>query len=154
MSQPETVMVVCLAALLCAPGTPYAGDDPALHIPRLKFQWKSGQYVVLTNDDDAFYGYAAWYRCDDDVLKSIGDREQDEWVRNSRFPELTAGPNCYIADVIMSPSAPFTACRQIIDRVADLNLDAKSISAHHVRRDGRERFVYHENDGRPRWWRR
>lgn len=145
-------MVDRLVALFCAPGSAYADDDPAMHRPRLAFEWGTGQWVVMSHGA-RLLGWASWYRCDDETLAALRRGEQDDWVRERRFPVLTAGPHCYIATIVVRPGAPRLVYRTLIDLVGDVNADAQSLSGHLVRHDGRERYVLRVNRGGPDWWR-
>lgn len=143
-----------LVALFVAPGRGgHAGEDPAVVRPRFAFECSTGQHVTVT-DEGVFLGWAAWYRVDDEVLGALRRGEADDWVREKRYPMLTEGPHCYIADVVVAPGAPRCTYRLLIDLVGQLNADAMSLSGHMRKRDGRERFAMRVNHGEPVWWRR
>ena len=143
-----------LVAMFLAPGRGgHAGEDPGVVRPRFAFEYATGQHVTVT-DDGVFLGWAAWYRVDDEVLGALRRGEADDWVREKRYPLLTEGPHCYIADIVVAPGAPRSVYRLLIDLVGQYNADAQSLSGHLCKRDGRERFALRINRGEPYWWRR
>jgi hypothetical protein len=146
-------MVECLVGLLVAPGRGQcAGDDPALHRPRLTFEMQLGQHVTLV-DGAEFLGWASWFRVDDETLARLAAGEgEEDWVRARYFPELTRGPHCYIGDAIVAPGAPRTVLRHLVNLVGYHNADALSLSARLCKKDGRIRWAVRYNDGRPAWW--
>lgn len=146
-------MVDCLMALFCAPGSSNEHEDPAIHRPRLRFEWRLGQWCLSMSEDNELLGWASWYRVSDADLESLRRGEQDVWVRRRYYPVLYDGPHCYIATAIVAPGAPFDTYRQLIDDVGALNKDARSLSGNLVKRDGRERFAQRWNDGSEGWWR-
>lgn len=144
-------LVDVLVALLCAPGSAYADDDPAMHRPRLAYEYATGQWVAIASAN-TLLGWASWYRVDDGVLAALRRGEHDDWVRDKRYPVLTHGPHCYIATMVVRPGAPRSVYRTAFGLVGECNADAQSLSGHMVHRDGRERFVLRVNRGGERWW--
>ncbi len=154
MTRADAFIVAGLVAVFCAPGAAFGDDDPDLHWPRIAFEWETGQHVWVNDDDGQAAGWGAWYRVDDEVLGALSRGEQDDWIREARYPVLTDGPHCYIADVIVLPDAPRSTYRAVIDRIGELNADAASLSGNLNKRDGRERWAMRVNNGEANWWRR
>ncbi len=154
MTPVEIAIVARLTVWFCRPGGAYADDDPDLHGPRLRFEWRTGQWCWELAPGGDVAGWASWYRVDDETLGGLRRGEQDDWIRARYYPDICHGRHCYVATVIVAPGAPRHLYRALIDRVGALNADAASLAAHVVKRDGRERFAQRINDGSSFWWRR
>lgn len=146
-------MVGTLVRLFCRAGGPYAGEE-ALHAPRLAFEWKLGQWVIVMGPQSQLWGWMSWYRLDSETLGVFRRGEDDDLIRRRIYPDVVGGEHCWIASTVVTPWAPRATYRALFDLAASHNEDATSIAAMMVTRRDRERFMQRWNDGSPGWWRR
>lgn len=142
-----------LVDLAVGEGGAFAGEDPAMHRPHIAFELNLGQWVMMAGPNDGqLWGWASWYRVDDETLVGLCTRSMEDWIREQIYPDVVLGEHCYIATVIVSPKAPLATYRALINLAGRFNQGATSLCGHLVKRDGRRRFAQRFNDGSEEWW--
>lgn len=129
-------IVDTLTALMCREGSPFAGQEEAIRV-RLEWEWKSGQWVMVTDKNDRLLAWASWYLVDDEALALLRDVPHDEIVRELRVFDPAHGEHVYIATAIVAPWAPKNTYLRLYPLITQKNPDALSVATHLVRRDGR-----------------
>lgn len=123
--------------LYCAGGA-FAGDPPAAHAPRLLFCLRLGQWFAELSAHGELLAWGAWLRTNALGLAAL--RENHDLIGGAAVLAVSAGPHCYIADLCVSPGADANAYRRMIATIERFNRDAKTLSGHFCKRDGRVRF--------------
>ena len=128
---------------LRADAAPARENMDAAHRARLRFEWATGQWVMLASKGDQFWGWMSWYRCTAEIF----ERLQREYLRavmeaGEATTMLTEGPCVYVASAVIAPWAPRHAYRRLYELVAAANRDARIIGCHFTKRDGRR--LWHE----------
>lgn len=114
-------------------------DDEAWHRARIRWEWCSGQWVLIGEHN--FLGWASWYRVTPETLALIRDGELQALTQGDPVRDLTSGPIVYAATVVVAPGAPWDTFEQLRQAVRARNADAETIAWHYRdRRDGTPRF--------------
>lgn len=119
-----------------------ANDDADFHRAHIAWEFRSGQWVMLTDARDRLMGWMSWYRVDDAALAAL--RELDLAALLTMGPPeqaLTMGRHLYIATVAIVPGAPADAFIRLCKLVQQQNAEAESVSWHHHRAAGKSRFI-------------
>ena len=144
--QPHPI-VEHIADLFLRPGSPPAAEGmDAAHRARIRFEWTSGQWVLLASKSDQFWGWMSWYRCTDEVLDLLKREDCHALIARGNPGDLTQGPHVYIATAVVAPWAPRESCWRLGELVCEANPDATAVSAHLRKRDGR--VVWKQRDPR------
>lgn len=117
-------------------------EEEAFHRARLRWEWRSRQWVMLTDDHDCMLGWMSWWRVTDAVLATL--RTHDLPTLTSHAPAeqaLTSGPHLHIATVVIVPGAPPDVFKRLCQMATSFNMDAESVSWHRYPLFGRPRFV-------------
>ncbi len=141
-------LLAIITGLLLA-GPLVAHDDADFHRAHIAWEFRSGQWAMLTDDGNRLLGWLSWYRVDDYTLALL--RTEDLTALFDYAPAeqaLTQGPHLYIATVAIVPGAPADTFNRLCRMAATLNPDTASVSWHHRTADGRSRFVQQSGDHR------
>lgn len=133
-------IVDTLVALYCREGSPFHGADRELIRVRLEWEWRSGQWVMLTGPS-LLWGWMSWYRTDDEGLAYLRDLRGDELVWTGKLIPLTVGSHIYVPTAVVAPWAPSITYRRLYESTKAANRDAHDISGHLTKRDGR--MIFH-----------
>lgn len=147
MTGSERLLAIITGLLLSGPLV--AHDDEDFHRAHIAWEFHSGQWVMLTDDDNRLLGWLSWYRADDAPLAAIRERDFDALAAFGP-PEktLTAGRHLYIATVAIVPDAPGDAFLQLCQMAARLNPEVETVSWHHRRLGGHWHFIQRPADHR------
>lgn len=143
----DRLLAIITGLFLAGPAV--AHDDADFHRAHIAWEFRSGQWVMLTDDRDRLLGWLSWYRVDDATLAAL--RELDLAALETRGPServLTGGPHLYLATVAVVPGAPADAFNLLCRMAARQNPSVESVSWHHRYPDGRSRFVQQSGDHR------
>lgn len=119
-----------------------AGEARDLHLPRIRFELNTGQWVCTLDPSGLLQGVMTWYRCDDDVLGVLREEDLSGLARRAFPPDrLTRGDHVYVATAAVAPWAPAGTHLHLWNAVRACNRGARAI--HGVLRlsDGRSRWV-------------
>ena len=134
-------LVDAIADLFLRPGhAPAREEMDSAHRARIRFEWVSGQWVLLA-PDNKFHGWMSWYRCTDAILVLLRAGRIAALVARANPDDLTRGPHLYIATAVVAPRAPPGTYRALFRLVCNANPDARVIVAQLHKRDGRQRAL-------------
>lgn len=147
LSGGDRLLAIITGLLLSGPLV--AHDDADFHRAHIAWEFRSGQWVMLTDDNDALLGWLSWYRVDDYALALLREDAMAALFEYAPAEQaLTQGPHLYIATVAIVPGAPADTFTRLCQMAARLNPDTASVSWHHRTADGRSRFVQESGDHR------
>ena len=132
-----------IADLFLRPGHAPAreGADHA-HRARIRFEWVSGQWVLLA-PENRFQGWMSWYRVSADVFDLLKREDIAALVaRDAPGTDLTQGPCLYIATAVVAPGAPGGTYRRLFRAACQANPGANIVGGWLRKQD--ERRFWHE----------
>jgi len=113
------------------------------HRARIRWEWETGQWVLLSSRDNQFWGFMSWYRCAPDVFELLRANDVATLIaRGDPARDLTAGPCVYIATAVVPEWAPRASYRMLYRLLGRANRDARVIGAWINKRNGRS--CWHE----------
>jgi len=133
-----------IADLFLREGAGYASyrEHAELHRLKIRWEWASGQWVMMVGPDNRLWGWASWYRVTDEILARIEAEEIEDLVRGGDpRRDLMNGPHVYGATAVVAPWAPLYTYRRLCRLVEAANPDAQEIAAYRRRRNGAVRWI-------------
>ncbi len=142
-----------IADLFLRPGyLPHRLPDE-INRERIRGEWLSGQWVMLTGPDDRLWGWLSWYRVNRDVLALLKADDAQALLARGDPADLQQGDYLYLATAVVTPWAPRGTYRALYRQACRANADAAMVCAHMIKRDGRalwhERRLHRGQPGRP-----
>lgn len=124
-------------------GPAVAHDDADFHRRHIAWEWKSGQWVMLTDERDRLLGWLSWYCVQAEALALLRELNLDalEQLGDADLA-LTVGPHLYFATLLVAPWAPSDTLMRLIRLACARNPDVASISWHDRGPGGRSRFMH------------
>jgi len=142
MTPAELTLIDTLTAFFCREGYPKHKDDPAVHRIHIDWEWRSGQWVMLTDkESNRLLGWLSFYLVDEETLALFESGEYEDYVREGELLNLINGDHVYVATTVVMPWAPEGTYRRLFDLAIDVNPQAKNITADLLNRKGKVRRV-------------
>ena len=128
--------------MLEKPGSCYAGFDASALSVLIRHNWDSGQWVILTDEEDNLQGWLGWMTLDGDSLAVIREQGFVSCIRSSTL--LFPGDHVYLTHCITAPGVPQNTYRRLYGMAVERNPQAKTINAHLINRRGNARWFSRE----------
>lgn len=122
-------------------GSIYAAMDQDALAVLIRNEWASGQWTLLTDDHDRFLGWLSYYRVDEVSLSLIKEHGFEGCIRRQCL--LTPGEHLYLANVVVSQTAPACTFRALYHQTVS-SIPHKSLSAWLTNRGYRYPRWYHK----------
>lgn len=140
MTPAEHSLVNTLTTFFCREGYPNHEDNPEVHRIHIDWEWRSGQWVMLTDKvTNRLLGWQSFYLVEESTLNLFDTGEYEDYIRDGKLVDLINGEHIYIATTVVMPWAPEGTYRRLFELVQMGNPKAKSINAHLLKRDGKIR---------------
>lgn len=142
MTPAELSLIDTLTAIHCREGYPFEKDDPELHRAHIKWEWQSGQWVMVTGKKNKLLGWSSYYLVDNKTLALFNEIGLEQCIKDDQPINLVSGEHIYIASAIIMPYAPNNVFRKLYNALKKANPKAKSITAHRRARNGKARRLH------------
>ena len=120
-----------IASLYLREGSVFANDNEDVHRARINWELNSGQWVLLTGENNALLAWASYYLVDEETANKL-HLGADELVRNGEMVQLRDGNVVYIATIVIAPWAEPGIAKELYKMIKALNPKADSIAwSHH-----------------------
>ena len=120
-----------ITSLYLREGSVFAHDNADVHRVRINWELNSGQWVLLTGENNALLAWASYYLVDEDTANKL-NHGADELVRNGEMVQLQEGKVVYIATFVIAPWAEPGIAKELYKMIKALNPKADTIAwSHH-----------------------
>lgn len=115
-----------ITSLYLRKGSVFEHDNADVHRVRINWELNSGQWVLLTGENNEVLAWASYYLVDEETAAKLHNAP-DEFVRSGELAQLRDGDVVFIASIVIAPWAEPGIAKELYKLIVSLNPGAKRI---------------------------